>query len=198
MPRGNPKVYEKKPPAFCARPGCGKQVATTGPTPADGKRYCAKNKTCQAYRDAERYARSRAIPRGDAPTECKACGTALAPRKVRAGDSPLGRWCRKASCQQHRHLLEQQAGAVADEEKVKQAQQSEVEVTDFAVLVVSGERIKCPRCALPDAVPGFKHPAIIGDGVRICSGTGDRPLSKPLANVTWPELMERWAQESAR
>lgn len=174
---------------------CGAQLSGRGQRSKTGDYYCAAKPECRRAKQRALYAsRYAGSIRADAPTVCHCCGDAMPPRKVRHGDSPIGRWCQKSRCQRERVLLI---------ERAKQNQTSD-EVGNLTALVIEfiaaieskTAVVECPACHLEDAVEGFIHPYFMPNGrVDICHGTpGNKdvasPVKKELAQIRWPEFFE--------
>lgn len=160
---------------------CGARMTNAGRRSKLGMHYCSKPDCVRAKQRAH-YERTRSAGGQDAPNECACCEAKLTPRKVRFGDSPLGRWCRKPRCQRHRALI-------LERNQLSEKQRLTVEFAD--AIAISESRVLCKECGLENAVHGFIHPVIIDGNLSSCSGVGEKGVPKALAEMRWPELFPK-------
>lgn len=157
---------------------CHKTLSGSGRRSASGLYWC-RNKKCQAARARYNYEQANAVTlEADAPTTCAnpACNAPLTPRKVRAGDSPLGRWCNRLPCRRHRQASLANPLGVANATELANA----IEV--LSRVLVWG-RYKCPECERDDAALGYVHPDL--DGGR-CYALGRTGMNMAAAKALWP------------
>lgn len=173
------RIHLKKPTYPCNGPDCMERVQPRRRS-ASGEHYCPKPE-CQKAKARSNYRRRYGPPelREWLPTtcsnpQCKGPANSLPPRRRRAGDSPLGRWCNRHDCRAHRKVVEAEAAAVAN----NQAAQS----LTFLEQATFGERETCPECGI-DGVPGFAHP---NEYAEPCFAQG-RENPGPVARKVWPE-----------
>lgn len=172
------------PPRHCAN--CGTALRAGGRRSLDPERRYCMAELCQQEKRRQSYlARTGAESRPDAPTKCSNCLCDLPPRKVRLGDSPLGRWCSRAACLRHRAATEASSGVASGEEARL--------TIEFAEAALDPERtVTCEECGLTSAVVGFIHPEVDDDGnLFVCRGTGEKAAPRPLAVKRWAAVFER-------
>lgn len=172
------------PIVHCANEACGVALRPGGKAPRNPEqgRYCMKE-DCQALKYKRAY-EARAPKREDAPTVCACCEDPLPPRKVRRGDSPFGRWCRKRKCQDNRDLVHQLQAAGAGN-----SAQAAAAVAFAEAALDPSQTATCPECGLEDGVAGFIHPEVDSDGeIFRCDGLGEKPVPLVLAQKRWARL----------
>lgn len=166
---------------------CGASVTNAGRRSADGLYYC-KQAVCQAAKSKRRYREAAQFDqRPWAPEICAnpQCARKLKPRRMRIGDTPLGRWCDNPVCRRDRMARLKQGTVPGADELVEQLELAKKSLA-FLRTAALEPRVECPDCQCDDVVKGYRHPDGYGDP---CTGTWDGQgwLSPHDAYAVWPD-----------